>query len=78
MYRKGFTQLSNSELNDLADALPSSKRAVHPHLGEVYVDYGDEVREGQVIATAGPCSTIPSLGSRACAAATRRPRPSSG
>ena len=34
-------------------------RTVYRHLGEVYVNFGDTVREGQVIATVGVCSTGP-------------------
>ena len=34
-------------------------RTVYRHLGDVYVDFGDTVSEGQVIATVGVCSTGP-------------------
>ena len=34
-------------------------RTVYVHLGKVYVNFGDTVRAGQVIATVGQCSTGP-------------------
>ena len=50
---------SGGQIEIMHSARVAGMRTVYRHLGEVYVSFGDTVREGQVIATVGQCSTGP-------------------
>ena len=50
---------SGRQIEIMHSARVAGMRTVYRHLAEVYVSFGDTVREGQVIATVGQCSTGP-------------------